>query len=70
MDPIIYSLEAVLSGLPDQLLNEAELGVEHDQASYKLMLEVLEQQEELIEDEEEQEQVRSFTKGTNPSSFG
>ncbi|KZV93339.1 LETM1-domain-containing protein [Exidia glandulosa HHB12029] len=59
MEPIIQGLEAVLSGLPDQLLNEAELGVEQDQASYKQMLEVLEQQQELIEDEEEQEQVRS-----------
>jgi len=59
MEPIILSLEAVLSGLPDQLLNEAELEVEPDQASYKQMLEVLEQQEELIEDEAEQEEVCS-----------
>jgi len=52
---IIKSLEAVLCGLPDNLLNEAELEVD-DKASYKQKLEVLQQQEELIEDEEEQEQ--------------
>ncbi|KIY69977.1 LETM1-domain-containing protein [Cylindrobasidium torrendii FP15055 ss-10] len=53
---IIKSLESVLSGLPDNLLNEAELEVDSDMASYKQKLEVLQQQEELIEDEEEQEQ--------------
>lgn len=53
---IIQSLESVLSGLPDNLLNEAELEVESDKASFKQKLEVLQQQEELIEDEEEQEQ--------------
>ena len=37
-------------------LNEAELEVDSDKASYKQKLEVLQQQEELIEDEEEQEQ--------------
>lgn len=37
-------------------LNEAELEVDSDSASYKQKLEVLQQQEELIEDEEEQEQ--------------
>ena len=37
-------------------LNEAELEVESDKASFKQKLEVLQQQEELIEDEEEQEQ--------------
>jgi len=37
-------------------LNEAELEVDSDKASYKQRLEVLQQQEELIEDEEEQEQ--------------
>ncbi|PIL30518.1 transporter [Ganoderma sinense ZZ0214-1] len=52
---IIRSLEAVLCGLPDNLLNEAELEVD-DQASYKQKLEVLKQQEELIQDEQEQEQ--------------
>jgi len=52
---IVKSLEAVLCGLPDNLLNEAELEVD-DKASYKQKLEVLQQQEELIEDEEEQEQ--------------
>ncbi|KZT74018.1 LETM1-domain-containing protein [Daedalea quercina L-15889] len=53
---IIQSLETVLCGLPDNLLNEAELEVESDKASFKQKLEVLQQQEELIEDEEEQEQ--------------
>lgn len=53
---IISSLESVLSGLPDNLLNEAELEVDSDQATYKQKLEVLQQQEELIEDEKEQEQ--------------
>ncbi|KAF8507314.1 LETM1-domain-containing protein [Hysterangium stoloniferum] len=53
---IVKSLESVLSGLPDTLLNEAELEVDSDKASYKQKLEVLQQQEELIEDEEEQEQ--------------
>ncbi|KAI1788491.1 LETM1-domain-containing protein [Ganoderma leucocontextum] len=52
---IIRSLETVLCGLPDNLLNEAELEVD-DQASYKQKLEVLKQQEELIQDEQEQEQ--------------
>ncbi|GLB35009.1 putative LETM1-domain-containing protein [Lyophyllum shimeji] len=52
----IASLESVLSGLPDNLLNEAELEVDSDKASYKQKLEVLQQQQELIEDEEEQEQ--------------
>ncbi|KAI0713453.1 LETM1-domain-containing protein [Earliella scabrosa] len=52
---IIQSLEAVLCGLPDNLLNEAELEVD-DKASYKQKLEVLKQQEELIQDEQEQEQ--------------
>ncbi|KAJ7109293.1 LETM1-like protein-domain-containing protein [Mycena epipterygia] len=53
---VVQSLESVLSGLPDNLLNEAELEVDSDKASYKQKLEVLQQQEELIEDEEEQEQ--------------
>ncbi|KAI8999006.1 LETM1-domain-containing protein [Trametes punicea] len=53
---IIKSLEAVLCGLPDNLLSEAELEVDSEQASYKQKLEVLKQQEELIQDEEEQEQ--------------
>ncbi|GJE98143.1 LETM1 domain-containing protein [Phanerochaete sordida] len=53
---IIKSLENVLSSLPDNLLNEAELEVGADQATYKQKLEVLQQQEELIEDEKEQEQ--------------
>jgi LETM1 and EF-hand domain-containing protein 1 len=37
-------------------LNEAELEVDSEKASYKQRLEVLQQQEELIEDEQEQEQ--------------
>ncbi len=37
-------------------LNEAELEVDSERASYKQRLEVLQQQQELIEDEEEQEQ--------------
>ncbi|KAJ3509215.1 hypothetical protein NMY22_g16367 [Coprinellus aureogranulatus] len=53
---VISSLEAVLCGLPDNLLNEAELEVDSDKASYKQKLEVLQQQQELIEDEAEQEQ--------------
>lgn len=53
---VIQSLESVMCGLPDNLLNEAELEVDSDNASYKQKLEVLQQQEELIEDEEEQEQ--------------
>lgn len=53
---VIRSLESVLCGLPDNLLNEAELEVDSDKASYKQKLEVLQQQQELIEDEEEQEQ--------------
>jgi LETM1 and EF-hand domain-containing protein 1 len=42
---IMYSLQ----------VNETELEVSSDSASYKQRLEVLQQQEELIEDEEEQE---------------
>lgn len=37
-------------------MNEAELEVDSEKASYKQKLEVLQQQEELIEDEEVQEQ--------------
>lgn len=51
----IKALESVLSSLPDNLLNEAELEVDSEKASYKQKLDVLQQQEELIEDEEEQE---------------
>ncbi|KAF9005596.1 LETM1-like protein-domain-containing protein [Cyathus striatus] len=53
---VIRSLENVLCGLPDNLLNEAELEVDSDNASYKQKLEVLQQQQELIDDEAEQEQ--------------
>ncbi|KAF9453191.1 LETM1-domain-containing protein, partial [Macrolepiota fuliginosa MF-IS2] len=42
---IIKSLEMVLCGLPDNLLNEAELEVDLDNASYKQKLEVLQQQQ-------------------------
>lgn len=48
-------LKQLLIICPEQL-NEAELEVDSDKASYKQKLEVLQQQEELIEDEEEQEQ--------------
>ncbi|SCV69028.1 BQ2448_2048 [Microbotryum intermedium] len=54
-DEIMRSLKDTLASLPDNLLNEAELEVSSDSASYKQRLEVLQQQEELIEDEEEQE---------------
>lgn len=40
-------------------VNETELEVSSDSASYKQRLEVLQQQEELIEDEEEQEAKES-----------
>jgi len=53
---VISSLESVLCGLPDNLLNEAELEVDSEKASYKQKLEVLQQQQELIDDEAEQEQ--------------
>ncbi|KAF8902084.1 LETM1-like protein-domain-containing protein [Gymnopilus junonius] len=53
---VISSLENVLCGLPDNLLNEAELEVDSEKATYKKKLEVLQQQQELIEDEAEQEQ--------------
>jgi LETM1 and EF-hand domain-containing protein 1 len=55
-DGVFKSLEATLSSLPENLLNEAELSVSGDAASYKEKLEVLQQQQELIEDEAEQEQ--------------
>ncbi|GAA6001024.1 hypothetical protein JCM10207_007379 [Rhodosporidiobolus poonsookiae] len=54
-DEIMRSLKDTLASLPDNLVNEAELEVSSDSASYKQRLEVLQQQEELIEDEEEQE---------------
>lgn len=44
-----------LIGLVEQV-NETELEVSSDSASYKQRLEVLQQQEELIEDEQEQEE--------------
>jgi len=54
-DEVLKSLKDTLASLPDNLVNEAELEVSSDSASYKQRLEVLQQQEELIEDEEEQE---------------
>ncbi|BGP53904.1 LETM1 domain-containing protein ylh47 [Rhodotorula sphaerocarpa] len=54
-DEIMRSLKDTLASLPDNLVNETELEVSSDSASYKQRLEVLQQQEELIEDEEEQE---------------
>lgn len=54
-DSVVQSLGSVLASLPDNLLNEAELAVDSEKASYKQKLEVLQQQEELIEDEAEQE---------------
>ena len=41
----------------DSQVDEAELSVS-DESSYKQKLEVIQQQQELIEDEEKQEQVR------------
>ncbi|KAL8286601.1 hypothetical protein RQP46_004129 [Phenoliferia psychrophenolica] len=58
-DHIMTSLKDTLASLPDNLLNETELEVSSDSASYKQRLEVLQQQEELIEDEEEQEAKES-----------
>ncbi|TRM57569.1 LETM1-like protein-domain-containing protein [Schizophyllum amplum] len=58
---VIKSLEAVLSSLPDNLLNEAEIEVDAA-ATYKQKLEVLQQQEELIEDEEEQEEKEELAR--------
>ncbi|KAM0756277.1 LETM1-domain-containing protein [Meredithblackwellia eburnea MCA 4105] len=58
-DHILTSLKDTLASLPDNLLNETELEVSSDSASYKQRLEVLQQQEELIEDEEEQEAKES-----------
>ncbi|KAH0827023.1 LETM1-like protein-domain-containing protein [Lanmaoa asiatica] len=47
---VIQSLESVMCGLPDNLLNSAELKVDSDNASYKQKLEVLQQQEQKEED--------------------
>ncbi|ORY54269.1 LETM1-like protein-domain-containing protein [Leucosporidium creatinivorum] len=58
-DEIMRSLKDTLASLPDNLVNETELEVSSDSASYKQRLEVLQQQEELIEDEEEQEAKES-----------
>jgi len=58
-DDIVRALKDTLASLPDNLLNETELEVSSDSASYKQRLEVLQQQEELIEDEQEQEMKES-----------
>lgn len=50
------SSHSLISWLMRTQLNEAELEVDSERASYKQRLEVLQQQEELIEDEQEQEQ--------------
>jgi len=55
-EDVMSSLVTTLSSLPENLINEAELGVA-DQASYKQKLEVLREQQELIEDEAQQEKV-------------
>jgi len=59
---VIRSLEGVMSSLPENLLNEAELEVDSEHASYKQILEVLQEQEELIEDEAEQEEKEESIK--------
>lgn len=56
-ESVMNALASVLASLPDNLLNEAELAVDSERASYKQKLEVLKEQEELIEDEAEQEAV-------------
>ncbi|GAA5964135.1 hypothetical protein JCM21900_003639 [Sporobolomyces salmonicolor] len=61
-DEIMRSLKDTLASLPDNLVNETELEVSSDSASYKQRLEVLQQQEELIEDEEEQEAKEAETR--------
>ena len=43
-------------------MNEAELEVDSEKASYKQKLEVLQQQEELIEDEKEQEEKEEIAR--------
>jgi hypothetical protein len=48
-------------------LNEAELEVDSEKATYKKKLEVLQEQEELIEDEAEQEEVCKVFLLTTPS---
>ncbi|CAG8730739.1 5616_t:CDS:10, partial [Dentiscutata erythropus] len=52
------ALQATLSSLPDNLINEAELQFSEDKgtATYKQKLEVIEEQEELIADEKAQEE--------------
>ncbi|QRW01721.1 LETM1 and EF-hand domain-containing protein anon-60Da, mitochondrial [Ceratobasidium sp. AG-Ba] len=67
-DRVIKGLEAVMSSLPDNLVNEAELEVDSEKASYKQKLEVLQQQEELIDDEAEQEAKESRLVSLLPES--
>jgi LETM1 and EF-hand domain-containing protein 1 len=54
------ALQATLSSLPDQVVNEAALEVAEAEgvATYKQKLNVLQEQEELIADELEQEAVK------------
>lgn len=54
-DDIMNSLVTTLSSLPESLINEAELDVSAENATYKQKLEVLREQQELIEDEADQE---------------
>ncbi|KAJ2964073.1 hypothetical protein NQZ79_g1017 [Umbelopsis isabellina] len=58
------ALQATLSSLPDNLVNEAELQVLESEGAttYKQKLEVLEQQQELIEDESEQEEKEALAR--------
>lgn len=54
------ALQATLSSLPHQVVNEAQLKISEAEgsATYKQRLSVLQEQEELIQDELEQEAVR------------
>ncbi|KAJ3119256.1 hypothetical protein HK098_005628 [Nowakowskiella sp. JEL0407] len=58
------ALQATLTALPDQLLNEAALKVSEEEgiATYKQKLNVLQEQEELIADELEQEAIEAAKK--------
>ncbi|KAJ3387831.1 hypothetical protein HDU92_001783 [Lobulomyces angularis] len=58
------SLQATLSSLPDQVVNEAALKVAESEgsATYKQKLDVLKEQEELLDDELEQEAVQAAIK--------
>ncbi|RKP03360.1 hypothetical protein CXG81DRAFT_6159, partial [Caulochytrium protostelioides] len=62
------ALQATLSSLPDQVLNEAQLKIAEAAGSstYKQKLDVIQQQEELIEDELEQEETQAAAKRLAP----